>query len=69
MKPPINSWSLKSRHIFDYYRYMGLDVEVPFHLNEEEEEEVCRELRAGQKNEEVVGSYSTGFRFLSRVSY
>lgn len=48
---------------------MGLDVEVPFHLNEEEEEEVCRELRAGQKNEEVVGSYSTGFRFLSRVSY
>lgn len=69
MKPTINSWSLKNRHVFDSYRYTGLDLEVPFHVNGEEEEEVCRELRAGQKNEEIIGSYSIGFHFLSRASY
>lgn len=47
MKPTINSWPLKSRHIFDYYRHIGLDLEVPFHLTGEGDEEVCKELKTG----------------------
>lgn len=49
--------------------YTSLDLEVPLHLNGEEEEEMCRELKEGWNNEETTGSYNTGFHFLTCLSY
>lgn len=37
----------QKQHIFNYFMCTDLDLEIPFHLNGEEGEEVCRELREG----------------------